>query len=106
MGGSGRWKDDRDYGGGPFSVVVGVGAAHPDERGSGVVPLGNDRAEIVVARVARNRSPRPFTGPLLARTPKQFVVSAMVRMTDEWGAAHRIGVGRNVNDVGILGIER
>src|SRR5258708_6567717 len=105
MGGSGRGKGNRDYGGSPFSVVVGVGAAHPEERGSGVVPLGNDGAEIVVDGVARDRSPRPFTGPLLACTAKQFVVSAVVRLTDEWGAAHRIGVGRNVNGVGILGIE-
>src|SRR5438034_7460076 len=42
----------------------------------------------------------------LACTAKQFVVFAVVRLTDEWDAAHRIGVGRNVNDVGILGIER
>src|SRR5437667_3566355 len=100
------WEDDRDYGSGPLSVVVEVGAAHPDEGGSRVVPLGNDGTEIVVRGVAGDRSPRPSTGVLLACTAKQFVVFAVVRLTDEWDAAHRIGVGRNVNDVGILGIER
>src|SRR5439155_4593924 len=99
---SGRWEDGGDDRGGPFSVVVGVRAAHPNERGSGVVPLGNDGPKIVAGGVARDRNPGPFTGLLLACTAKQFVVSAVVRLTDQWSAADWIGVGRNVNAVGIL----
>src|SRR5437867_11688015 len=100
------WEDDRDYGSGPLSVVVEVGAAHPDEGGSGVVPLGNDGAEIVVRGVACDRSPPPFTGVLLACTAKQFVVSAVVWRTDDWGAATRTAGARKANDGGTLGTER
>src|SRR5205823_6207574 len=105
LGQSGGWKDDGDDGGGPFAVIGGVGAAHPHEGGSGIIPFGNDGAEIVVGGVARDGRPGPFGRAGFAGAAKKFVVPALVGLTDERSAGYGIGVGRNVSDVRVFRIE-
>src|SRR5262245_14562427 len=72
-------RDDRRV---PLTLVGEVGSAHPDDRGPAIVPFRDQRPQVVVGRIARERRERPLAGgaPLAA---KQLVVPLPVAAADQ-----------------------